>query len=308
MPSLSHKHKALFERYAFHRPSLSAYSFSHIFLWSDCFEFDFQVIAQCLCVWAKNSLGIFLYLPPLGQNPQAALEECFRFMERENGVGAMCRVEHVACDDLNLFSPEEFVYYEKGMEYGYRRTAIGALLGNAYKSKRWAYNHFVKHNDYEYRPFDPAMREECLLLYDDWAKNRRRVYREEVYNQMLDDSRMALSRALGDFDHGGLIGRVIRVDGKIKAMTFGYPLTPEVFCVAFEIADLNRKGITSAIFRKFCQDPAIHSYELINAMDDFGLENMTVVKESFRPAVRWPVYGVKRKPVSGYPDTRLSGI
>jgi hypothetical protein len=110
----------------------------------------------------------------------------------------------------------------------------------------------------------------------------------------------------------GLVGRVVEVEGRVAAYTLGYPLTlpsplsgegdniipsppfrgrgqgegavkgeGAVFCILFEIADRNIKGLAQYIFREFCRE--LESYELINAMDDSGLSGLRQAKLTYHP-------------------------
>jgi hypothetical protein len=105
---------------------------------------------------------------------------------------------------------------------------------------------------------------------------------------MLQDSAQAFGRMLDDYDALGIIGRVVLVDGKLIACTFGMPVNEETFCVLFEVADLSYKGVAAFIFRQLCEDVA--PYRCINIMDDSGLESLRTVKESYRPLRRVSAY------------------
>ena len=64
-----------------------------------------------------------------------------------------------------------------------------------------------------------------------------------------------------------------------------------MFCVLFEIADLNINGLSQFIYREFCQE-LMSSYRWINAMDDSGLENLKRVKRSYHPTKIIPSYTI----------------
>ena len=140
------------------------------------------------------------------------------------------------------------------------------------------------------------MREDCAALYREWARGRRMVYADNAAAlQMLEENAGVHQLALRHYRELGLTGRVVTVDGKISAYTFGYPLNENIFCVLFEIADLACNGLGVFIFREFCRDAALAPYKFINVMDDFELENIQRTKDSYHPVVLLPSYTVTRK-------------
>lgn len=275
---------------------LSSFSFTNIFAWKDFFQFDFKILKKCLCVFATNEVGSFMYLPPLGRDvPLSVIDECFRIMEGLNGSGGVTRIESVTAGQVGLFPSEQYACDKRGSEYCYHREDISGLKGGAYKAKRSSYNHFIKHYRHGYVPYSDGMLQECLALYEDWARQRKEAHSDDIYRHMLDENRIVHASVLRYARELGLIGRVVKVDGKIKAYTFGYALNPETFCVLFEVADLNVKGLSTFIFREFCRDAAVRPYSFINAMDDFEMDNVRQVKMSFVPCALPPVYVVTKR-------------
>ncbi|OGX10602.1 MAG: hypothetical protein A2Y05_01965 [Omnitrophica WOR_2 bacterium GWA2_53_43] len=298
--------KELIQRYLREAPGqLSSFSFTNIFTWQEFFQFELEVINGNLCVFARHEAGTFLYLPPLGKDVSAkTIEACFERMDKVNRHKGVSRVENVHAHQLPLFLPaEEFSHYNKGYEYCYYREDLAGLTGNAYKSKRSSYNHFVKNYKFKFLPYEDSMLEDCAALYREWARGRRPAYADNaVALQMLEENAGVHQLALRHYRELGLTGRVVTVDGreaprgsKIRAYTFGYPLNENIFCVLFETADLSFGGLGVFIFREFCRDAALTPYKFINVMDDFELRNIQRVKDSFRPAVLFPSYTVTRK-------------
>ncbi len=289
--------KELIQQYLREAPGqLSSFSFINIFTWQEFFQFEFEMIDGNLCVFARHEAGTFLYLPPLGKNVSAkTIEACFDRMDKVNRNKGVSRIENVHVRQLALFPTDEFFLYNKGYEYCYYRKDLAALEGNAYKSKRSSYNHFAKNYKFKFLPYEDSMLEDCAALYKDWARSRRPVYADNpVSLQMLEENAGVHQLALRHYQELGLTGRVVTIDGKIRAYTFGYPLNTEIFCVLFEIADLSFSGLGVFIFREFCRDAALAPYKFINVMDDFELKNIQRVKDSFKPVVLFPCYVVSR--------------
>ncbi|MDD3374249.1 MAG: phosphatidylglycerol lysyltransferase domain-containing protein [Candidatus Omnitrophica bacterium] len=275
---------------------LSSYSFINIFAWQDFFDFEFQVIDERLLVFAGNDLGSFLYLPPLGKGiSRECVDTCFRILNEKNNGKGVGRIENVEEKDLGLFGEKDFVRFEKSRETVYSRCDIANLQGNRFKSKRSSYNHFVKNYKFEFCPYRDSMKKNCFLLYDQWTKKRKKRNSDEIYQQMIDESGVALRRCLNNFQNLGLIGCVVFVEGRIVGYSFGFALKQDVFCILFEIADLEMKGLSTYLFSEFCKMKAVESFNFINVMDDFSLDNVRSTKLSFKPAKQIKTYTISQK-------------
>lgn len=289
--------KAFIEGYLGQEKSpLSTLSFPNIFLWKDFFHFDLQVIDGSLCIFARDTLGCFLYLPPLGPDVSlGTIETCFDRMRRENRGNGISRIENVTEDRLPLFPPQRFSFFKKDYEYCYYRKDIAGLRGNTYKSKRSSYNQFQKNHAYQYLPYQEEMRQECERLYQEWAAVRARCFAgDAIYLQMLEENARVHGLALQYAKELGLVGRVVLVEGKLRAYTFGFEVNPDVFCVLFEVADLKASGLPVFIFKEFCDDPTVRGYRFINVMDDFAMEGVRRTKMSFAPSLLWASYTVSQ--------------
>jgi hypothetical protein len=81
----------------------------------------------------------------------------------------------------------------------------------------------------------------------------------------------------------GLEGTVVRVDGVVRGYTFGYWLTPNMYCVLLEVADRSITGLAQFLFRETCRQAAEGGAACINAMDDAGLPGLREAKRAYRP-------------------------
>lgn len=291
------KQKSRLEQY-FRRssPKLSAYSFINLLAWTDFFDFDFKEIDGNLLVFAKDQAGIFLYVMPLGERLSSqAVDVAFDLMKDVNGQSRLSRIENVDEHRVKFFSEARYDIHLKCREICCYREDIAGLKGNDYKSQRAAFNQFVKTCQYQYLPYENRMKTECLELFHRWKSKKERVVPDDVSRLMLEDSEQVHRRALEAAPDLELAGRVVTVDGKIEAYTFGYALNQNTFCVLFEIANVAVKGISSFIFSQFCQDRALKDYKFINVMDDFGLARVNQTKMSYHPVLLYPSYTVTQR-------------
>lgn len=260
--------------------------------WQAHFRFELKTVRGVPCLFATSAAGAFLYLPPLGPRGAETLNACFDIMAAVNGGdGGVARVENVPeawAADL----PDGYEARPRGCEYLYRREDIARLSGSAYKSKRSDINQAVRRWQPRWRAYRPEDRAACERLWEDWAARRRRTDDDVIFQQMIDDSRAVHRTMLRQFPRWNVVGRVAEVDGRIAGYTFGYPLTPDTFCVLLEVTDLAFNGLAAYVFQQFCADPEVAPFTWINAMDDAGLPSLARVKDSFRPTEKRPVYTV----------------
>jgi len=291
--SISLKDKALVRRYLrLTRHELSTYAFANIFIWKKLFEIRWTVIRKTLCVFFKDTTGCFAYLAPLPGADEELLREAFAFMDSCNTNKDISRIENVEQSQVPLYEKLGYRVREKPGDYLCDRNTLVQLRGDALRHKRSACNYFVKHYAYTYAPFSLRDRSGCLRLYAQWMQARKATCKDSLYRGMLDDSCLSLRASLDAYKHLDLVGRVVKIDSALKAFTFGYALNDDTFCILYEITDLSVKGAAQFIFREFCRE--LKNYRYINIMDDSGLENLKIVKESYRPLRLVPNYIVTR--------------
>lgn len=98
--------------------------------------------------------------------------------------------------------------------------------------------------------------------------------------------RCAISKALKNRKALGMEGLLLRVEGKVVAMTLGSQLSDKVFDVHFEKAFDRYDGAYTAINRAFARYlrekyPALTH---LNREEDMGLEGLRKAKLSYNPA------------------------
>lgn len=272
---------------------LASYAFAPIYVWSDLFEYYWSLIDDHFCVFAKFGEDYFLPILPIGKPYSIEVAfTAFQYCLETNKNPQIARIENVPEPMVLDFKGEGYYFVQKETEYIYRTEDLVSLRGNGYKSKRNAYNSFVTRypsailTHYCLEDF-----EQCLALYERWQESRSELYDDEIYLAMLADSASAHRIGITHAKELGLIGRVVRIKDEIKGYSFGFPLNTDMFCILFEISDLNISGLAQFIYREFCRE-IIQKYKLINAMDDSGLDNLKRVKLSYHPIDMIPSFTV----------------
>ena len=261
---------------------LAAYSFPFHFIWQGLLQYEWTELESHLCLFAGNSEGRFLVLLPIGHDPCGpAMAKAFEFLSKQNTTPALTRIENASGSMASWCRGKGYRVAPKGPDYVYRRADLVALRGDRYKSQRVAYNHCVAHAKLIYRPFRPDDVAACLAVFQQWQQGVKHDGFSDLPMHLAKDAEHAHRQGIVHAAHLGLIGRVVEVEGRIVAYTFGYPLNSTTFCILFEIADRNVRGLGAYIFREFCRE--LESYELINTMDDSGLEGLRRAKLAYHP-------------------------
>lgn len=284
------KDKPLFDSFLEQEKSEnSACSFANIFIWKNLFDIYKYEFGGSLLVFFEDRSGCFLYLPPLGPGDKtSAAMEAFRIMDERNGkTSTASRIENIPAGTSGSYTAMGLGCTEVSCDYLCLRDSIAGYKGDKFKHKRSAKNHFEKNYKFDYLSFSEKDAKECISLYDLWAVERSKKTTDRTYRSFLEDNRTALSALLDNYGRLGIEGRVVKIGGLIRAFTFGYKVSDEVFAVLYEIADLSFKGITQYIFSRFASEL---SYKYLNIMSDSGLANLRKVKLSFHPERMVPIY------------------
>ncbi|MCG2714128.1 MAG: phosphatidylglycerol lysyltransferase domain-containing protein [Candidatus Omnitrophica bacterium] len=291
---LALKDKRLFNKYlALSKHVLAAFSFANIYIWKSLFDIHWVIIDHTLCVFFRDKIGCFMYLPPLaGERRPEALKKAFTIMDGINKNKDISRIENIELQDLDYYRALGYIVRQKYPDYLCLRSDLAKLSGNKFKSQRASYNYFIKHQNFNARKLRVTDKTDCLNLFSLWLNERKGKSSDEIYCGMLDDNRKVISEALVNYKQLGFAGIAVMINREIKGFTFGYKLSKDTFCVLYEITDLAIKGLAQFIFRKLCEELKIYKY--INIMDDSGLENLRKVKLSYKPTALIPAYIASR--------------
>ena len=297
--------KPIFDEYARQTCTrLSNYAFAPVYVWKEHFQFYWTLLAEHLCIFAKQGDDYFMPILPMPCVPENGvysdvIRTTHQFMLESNRNPHIARIENVPQEMLTFFEKNGFRTVLKETEYLYETATLSELRGNRFKSKRNTYNAFTeRYPSAEFRPYHAADRDACFMLYDAWHTARAMKCDDPVYCAMLEDSRSAHRIAMEHAEALGLVGRVVRINEEIIGYTFGYPLNKNTFCVLFETTDVGIKGLAQFIYREFCKE-LMDTYRWVNAMDDSGLESLKRVKRSYHPIQLILSYNVVNSAMSG---------
>jgi uncharacterized protein len=176
----------------------------------------------------------------------------------------------------------------KEPDYLYRATDLVSLAGDRYKSQRALCNRFEREQSFEMDFYRVGDRQDCRALFADWSRQKRVEELESFAVMLLADAVSAHEVVWSRASDLRLVGRVVRIHGRLCAYTFGYWLTSTIFCVLLEVTDRTYPGLAQYLFRETCRTALMEGAEYINAMDDAGLSGLRASKQAYHPALLIP--------------------
>ncbi len=178
------------------------------------------------------------------------------------------------------YLPEVTEYEEdrNNWDYVYEQEKLATLSGRKLHQKKNHYNAFVKDNpDFVYEPMGGDNLTECFEFARKWIDVREETDPSIIYEED------AIKEALDNFTFLKMRGGLIRLDGEVKAFSFGEITGMNTAIIHVEKADPNIRGLYTAINKEFVSR-AWGDVKYINREEDMGKDGLRKAKESYKPA------------------------
>ena len=206
-------------------------------------------------------------------------------------MGVPLTVTGVTEKSLLLFNelfPDSFTveYDRDGSDYIYLARDLINLEGKKYHSKRNHMTHFRSY-DYEFSMMTEKDFDDCISFCTE-------DYNKKYQNYSSVAEQYAINTYFSYFEELELSGGVIRINGKVTALTIGERLNSDTFCVHIEKADRSFDGIYTAINNLFVSS-ACENYRYVNREEDLGIEGLRKSKLSYHPVFLLNKYIIKYK-------------
>lgn len=259
----------------------SEYSFANLFMWG---RQQFAVVEGCVCAFSHWD-GKSLYLYPEGDgDKRAALEALMQDAEERGIPFRLYGLSPQEAEQLQTMFPERFRLkpVRDSFDYVYDIDRLANLKGRKLQQKRNHINRFIQeHPDWTAEVITPELLPECRQMAADWYAHHNELYGAEDF----DLEKAALRRCFDNYEALEMEGMLIRLDGRIIALTMGNHTAPDTFDVNFEKAYSDIQGAYPLINRTFAcylreKYPQVR---FLNREDDMGLPGLRKAKESYHP-------------------------
>jgi uncharacterized protein len=272
-----------------HDQPLAAYSPVYHYVWNGLLAYWWMELQGTFCLFAQSPDGWFMPLPPVGAGSiDASLSDAMGLLRRWNGDSPVSRIENVPSQLGAELEKLGYRLTPKEPDYLYRATDLAALGGDRYKSQRALCNRFEREQSFEMDSYQVKDRQDCRALLQNWSRQKQTEGLEALGVMLLADAVSAHEIIWSQASALRVTGRVVRIQGRLCAYTFGYWLTSATFCVLLEVTDRALPGLAQYLFREICRTAVAEGAEYINAMDDAGLPGLRASKQAYHPALLIP--------------------
>ncbi|MDR3365052.1 MAG: phosphatidylglycerol lysyltransferase domain-containing protein [Clostridiales Family XIII bacterium] len=271
----------------------SGLSYTSLFMWKEINRFSWEIIGGYLCISGADNLdpemGDPFMFPPLTKTGEyepeslrcAILEAKTRF-EAVGKPFSMMLVPFHMLDILEKAMPGELAFEadRANFDYVYDTKELIELKGRAFHGKKNHLNYFLSHYEYAYGEMTTDMADEAMDFIR--AFNERKDLQDPHERELLEFEERAMQDVFANLDTVGYLTGVIRIDGKIGALSIGGRLGRKTVTVHVEKANTEYRGLYQAINNEFCKAMACN-VKLINREEDMGIPGLRKAKLSYNP-------------------------
>ena len=270
--------KKIFDKYRTEGGIASESSFTTLFIWNDYYNAKVADDGEFLYYQFNVKDRIPSYYFPIGSgDPNIALDRLKEYTEANGHIMAFRLVTENQLEMLLAYQGTQFIYNEERdcEDYVYHTEQMISLAGKKLHAKRNHINYFIENYEYTYEEVTPevAVNECAPLMYELIAEKDHNLNPFEL---------SAMKLFFENYSALGEKGAVIRVDGKIVAMSFGEAISKETALIQLEQAREEYRGAYQVINKLFCEK-AWSQYTFVNREEDMGIEGLRKAKESYHP-------------------------
>ena len=270
--------KKLFDKYK-SETTASEGSFATLFIWDDYYRARVADDGEFFYYQFNVRDRIPSYYFPLGHGDvNTALERLREYCRANGHIMAFRLVNGEQLEKLMAYKGAKFIYNEERdcEDYVYPTEQLISLAGKKLHAKRNHINFFVENYNYTYEnvDYETAVNECAPLMYE--------LVAEKDHNQNPFEL-SAMKKYFDNYSALGEKGAVIRVDGKIVAMSFGEAIKDDMALIQLEQARDEYRGAYQMINKLFCEN-AWKDYAFVNREEEMGIDGLRQAKESYQPA------------------------
>ena len=249
-------------------------------MWRDFFHVEYAIYNESIIFKAKvryhnNVTG---FSPPIGGDEKAGIEKIIEYCKYNNITVIFYNVPAYDLEVLHeVFGEFKSCYYEDWSDYLYTASDLTSLSGRRYGGQRNHINFFKSH--YPDYTFEVINQNNISDVVDFFISLSTRF---DLTNKILSEEYIKTLEAFDNYELYGMLGGVLRVDGKIIAFSLG-EIVNHVLFIHIEKAVINIKGAYQVINNEFAKYYCTDDVKFINRAEDNGDIGLRTAKLAYHP-------------------------
>lgn len=266
------------------QPEACEYTFVNNYIWRKGYRVEVAEIYGCGLIRYQGKKNYRFSFPFGNGDKKAVIEELLSYCHEEFGKDYrldLCPLTERQRKELLEWFPGQFEIEadRDDFDYVYLREDLASLKGKKYHGKRNHIARFKDRDDWSYESLTAENIPECRDMSREWL-----TFKEDKLDEGVSDENIALHEALDHYEEFGLVGGLLRKEGKVVAFTIGEPLNDETMVVHFEKAYPDLQGAYPMINQQFILHEC-ENYKYINREEDVGDAGLRKAKLSYYPEI-----------------------
>lgn len=266
------------------QPEACEYTFVNNYIWRKGYRVEVAEIYGCGLIRYQGKKNYRFSFPFGNGDKKAVIEALLSYCHEEFGKDYrldLCPLTEGQRKELMEWFPGQFEIEadRDDFDYVYLREDLASLKGKKYHGKRNHIARFKDRDDWSYESLTAENIPECRDMSREWL-----TFKEDKLDEGVSDENIALHEALDHYEEFGLVGGLLRKEGKVVAFTIGEPLNDETMVVHFEKAYPDLQGAYPMINQQFILHEC-ENYKYINREEDVGDAGLRKAKLSYYPEI-----------------------
>ena len=282
--------RAFFEaHYAKYPQTHSDNTFTNMVCWNHFAQYRYAYVNGNV-ILASTIEGITRFRPPIGPRDPALMKDLLRFAQEYGDDTPMVLLDPATAQWIRDLDPSVIIVPDRDhFEYVYRALDLAELPGKNYVKIRSQIHKFRRNCRHTVEPVTAANREEVLEFLVKWCE-----WKGCENDLVLAHEKEAVFFAIENFTELPLRGLLIRVEGKIAAISLFERLNADTALIHFEKGLPDCEGIYKAINAETATHLA-GEVEYINRESDLGVAGLREAKLRYHPHHMVEVFSIKRQ-------------
>ncbi|MDD4482922.1 MAG: phosphatidylglycerol lysyltransferase domain-containing protein [Methanoregula sp.] len=282
--------RAFFEaHYAKYPQTHSDNTFTNMVCWNHFAQYRYAYVNGNV-ILASTIEGITRFRPPIGPRDPALMKDLLRFAQEYGDDTPMVLLDPATAQWIRDLDPSVIIVPDRDhFEYVYRALDLAELPGKNYVKIRSQIHKFRRNCRHTVEPVTAANREEVLEFLVKWCE-----WKGCENDLVLAHEKEAVFFAIEHFTELPLRGLLIRVEGKIAAISLFERLNADTALIHFEKGLPDCEGIYKAINAETATHLA-GEVEYINRESDLGVAGLREAKLRYHPHHMVEVFSIKRQ-------------